>query len=457
MNRRTSFRATDVRIAEWQLFVLIFILAFLLRVFALSRYWSDLNLDPDVYLALAQGLADGRGYSAPGTDIPTAFRPPLYPLLLMGVSAPDQKLGRALLQLVLSLATIPVIWLTARNLGLSRIGRLFATACLAVDPLLIRYVPYPMTETFCGLLIACLLLCVTRSGPATWKSGFVTGITFGLCVLSRPTFWAAGFLFGAAALLHLWLDRAKLGAESKMRRTSQWNSLIAVLVGVALCVTPWVVRNAIQLKSPILMTTHGGYTLLLGNNDAFYEEVVRQPFGTIWDGSRGPGQNAWVTQINQEMEAQSIRSEIEQDRWMSQRAWSTIFAQPATAIQAALLKFCWFWNIAPHAAADQTTPQAVRWVVSLYYSGLWLCLIAGILNQIRRIRLDESANRGWEYPLLLILAMSLAHLLYWSDARMRAPVMPAVALLAASGAGVLWRRVLPVSSLADRESIPPAQ
>jgi len=111
-------------------------MAFLLRVAVFSRFWSDLDTDPDIYVALARGLWEGRGYAVPGTEQPTAFRPPLYPLLLAPVSGPDQQWGRALLQLLLSLATLPLVWLTGKRLGLSPVGRLLAVGCLSVDPLL---------------------------------------------------------------------------------------------------------------------------------------------------------------------------------------------------------------------------------------------------------------------------------------------------------------------------------
>jgi hypothetical protein len=43
----------------------------------------------------------------------------------------------------------------------------------------------------------------------------------------------------------------------------------------------------------------------------------------------------------------------------------------------------------------------------------------------------------WTYPLLLVLNFTLVHLLYWSNMRMRAPLVPLIALVAARGiAGV---------------------
>ncbi|MFX9077435.1 hypothetical protein ABTN32_20465, partial [Acinetobacter baumannii] len=53
-------------------------------------------------------------------------------------------------------------------------------------------------------------------------------------------------------------------------------------IGTILTVSPWLVRNWLVFGVPILTTTHGGYTLLLGNNSVFTQDVVQQPWGTVW-------------------------------------------------------------------------------------------------------------------------------------------------------------------------------
>ena len=44
-------------------------------------------------------------------------------------------------------------------------------------------------------------------------------------------------------------------------------------------------------------------------------------------------------------------------------------------------------------------------------------------------------------PLLLILNFTLVHLFYWSNMRMRAPLVPLIALVAARGIAGLFRLV----------------
>jgi hypothetical protein len=290
-----------------------------------------------------------------------------------------------------------------------------------------------MTETFCALLMAALLVCLTRRKAPGPKASFVTGCVFGLCVLSRPTFWAFGavYLFAGGLQALIGQGSSKTTAAPGIR-TFLTRQMLPAALATALCVAPWVIRNTLVMGSPILMTTHGGYTLLLGNNPAFYQEVVQQPLGTIWDGSQGAGQAGWVQNLEEQRAALQINGEQNVDRWMSSLAWECIRNHPGTFLRAALLKFCWFWNIVPHAPAAAGISNVLRLSVGIYYVGLWTCLLGGLLRIGFQGQTLTGSWRQWSAPVLLILIMSAVHLLYWSDARMRAPLMPAVVLVAAT-------------------------
>src|SRR5690606_35279243 len=56
-----------------------------------------------------------------------------------------------------------------------------------------------------------------------------------------------------------------------------------VFAVVAMIVGGWTLRNQRRLGQPIWATTHGGYTLLLGNNPPFYDYVRHGRFGVAWD------------------------------------------------------------------------------------------------------------------------------------------------------------------------------
>jgi hypothetical protein len=395
------------------------------RAAACIAYPQNLRDDRDVYLAIASGLHEGRGFSSPGTTIPTAFRPPLYPLLLAPISQPDQVIPRAVLHCVLAAGMVLAVFWLAWLSGLPPAGQVVAGLLVAVDPLLVYYATLPMTETLAAAGSAFLL----ATGAAACKASSVArrtiycalgAVAFGLCVMTRPTYWA---FTGCVIAFGIWqLVRGVRDPEKHPPRTLDW--ILGGILTVAI-VAPWAIRNWKVMGQPILTTTHGGYTVLLGNNEAYYDEVVRQPLGTVWDGSHGPGQQAWAAKILGEMQAAGVESEIATDQWMKDRAWKTIQEHPGTFLLACAKRFVSFWSVRAHADTATAAGRVLSAFTAIYYTLLWSALAWSAWSAIRH------GGCAIELSLLLIAAFVLVHLVYWTDARMRAPIMPAIALLAA--------------------------
>ena len=251
--------------------------ALLLRCAAAWRWRGEVGDDVDLYRALAAGLLAGDGFADPATGVPTAFRPPLVPLLYAALG----NLGPAIVafQALAGAATAGLTVRLAARLGLAWRFAAGAGLVVACDPVLLRYVARPMTETVCALLAAGLLCRLAAPKPdacVRLRSELLTGVLFGLCCLARPTFWAFGGLLAAG---WLW-DRLRGRAGWLVG----WKPAAAAAVGAACAVGPWAGRNAAVFGRPIAMTTHGGYTLHLANNAVFYGEVVRGSVGAVWGG-----------------------------------------------------------------------------------------------------------------------------------------------------------------------------
>jgi len=388
--------------------------------------------DRDTYVGLALGIAEGRGFSIPETDQPTAYRPVLYPLLLSVGIRFAPILWVAIINLAATAAAIVATWWIARRLSLDDRGALIAAGLLALDPLLMLYAAYPMTETLCLSLVAMLLAAAfTTADRLSAPRAVLVGLLFGLAALCRPSVWAFGGLWAGLSVAHAVWTRYRSPDDTSTLPVRTWGIVAGT---VLLVVAPWVIRNWIVFGQPILMTTHGGYTILLGNNEAFYEEVVAQPLGTVWDGSRGPGQSAWVNGLHAEMNAAGLKTDLERDRFMSHRARETIRQHPDLFVRAVMLRLLRFWNVVPSGPSAAAVPTVVRWGVGAFFVTYWLLAIGGVWHAVR------SGDVRWWTLLLLVVSFSLVHTLYWSNARMRAPVMPAVAVLAAWTAESLLRR-----------------
>ncbi|MEW4487944.1 glycosyltransferase family 39 protein [Thalassoglobus sp. JC818] len=400
------------------------ILCFIVRVGVVVFRSAELSDDPDSYIQLAEGLAAGRGFSTPGTDQATAFRPPFYPVLITPFERFGGGWGRGFLNVLTAVGGVYFIWRASQNLNLNPLAGLFASLVFGFDPLLVRYTSLSMTESLTAFLAATLIARLTDFTARSSASNFLTGLLFGITVLTRPTFWAFG------GLIALWLCATELKSRLSKNQQRSARSLLFGGLGILLVVSPWVVRNWIAFGRPVLMTTHGGYTVLLGNNDAFYDEVVNQPLGTVWDGQHGPGQAVWAHEVNQEMDRLGLRTEIERDRWMSKKAQETIRRRPTDFLKSCMLRFLRFWNLGPMSPAAEGIPSPLMRTIQVYYAVLWTLMAVGIL----RIFLSGSQTWiAWGPVFCLVIAFTCVHLIYWSNARMRAPVMPAIALLSAAG------------------------
>ncbi len=85
---------------------------------------------------------------------------------------------------------------------------------------------------------------------------------------------------GACRLLTLMAFRSQ---DSRQRRI-QVTAAATVALTLTLFVGSWTWRNQRQLGKPIWATTHGGYTLLLGNNPSYYQYLNSDaPIGQAWD------------------------------------------------------------------------------------------------------------------------------------------------------------------------------
>jgi len=443
------------------LFLGVVLLALAARSAATWRWREELRRDRDGYRAIAENVVHHGIFSADGRS-PTAYRPPLSPLFLAGHLWAGGEAAVAVTQILLGTATVVLTYLLGRRFDLKS-AAVWAAGLVAVDPLLLRYTPQLMTETLFTFLLTMLMWLVTkkvesrkskdegmkkpecpkRVTPAFGirHSGFfrhlafpirhslAVGLVFGLCALCRPTVWA----FAAAGGV-VWVGRSLWGVRKPTGR-NPWDSgrnpwaLVhgAVIAAVAMVtVSPWVVRNWIVFDRPIVMTTHGGYTLLLGNNPVFYDEVVRKKWGTVWDGE---SLNRWQRSLETAMQNADPppQTEPQRDRWHFQRAVENISADPAGFFSACWLRLRRFWNVVPLTDAGENLPGVLRWAIGAFYTLITAGMLLGL------VRLRRSEWRRWWPIVVLIVSFTAVHLLYWSNMRMRAPLIPVIALLAVRG------------------------
>lgn len=406
----------------------LLLVALVLRGGVLWKFAGRLAEDNDNYRAIAARVVAGDGFADPQSHTPTAYRPPLYPLLLAGVlTCGGGDLSIGIVQLVMGVAAAGLTVLCGRRLGFRR-AALIAGLLVAADPLLLHQTALVMTETTATLLAVIILwlALAERSGA----QGFWLGAALGLACLCRPTFWAFAVLAAAGSIFAPMRRGALRGCPAR-----GWQAALPAAAGLMLVVAPWGIRNVFVFGRPIVTTTHGGYTLLLAHNPEYTRRVVDQPWGAVWDGDLLAG---WQASLEREMAREeppidvarlSPAVELARDKWMSRKAWDYIGRQQVTALRAGLTLVTRFWNVVPMEVGQRPLLPAIRLAIGVYYTGVLLAMLAGI------IRLQRRDWSRWWPAIALIAAFTAVHALYWADMRMRAPLVPAIALLAAGCAG----------------------
>ncbi len=414
-------------------------LTLLVRVGVLLLVPDALSADPDGYRCLAGNLL--RHGTFGHEQAPTAYRPPLYPLMLVPCAAmgPASRVAIGALHVLLGLATVVLVFRLARRLELGRYA-VVAAVLVAYDPILLAQSTLVMTETLATFLIVAALVCLTAvSERPTAVRAAAAGVVSAAAALCRPglLLWT----FAAALLLPVSIGPT----EQRSRRVSVFGSFA---IAAAVVLVPWVVRNQIQFGRPILTTTHGGYTLLLGNNPWFYEYLRSGRPGSVWDADE--------LHRTRTVPADELRDELRADRADYAEACRNIRREPGMFCYSCLVRVGRLWQLLPHQTVTMTIPsnesplhRLARYAVGLWYLvelslaavGVWAVwpkkgpgLICAKHPPGRSGKLNLVPFSAW--ATLLAGCVTAIHVFYWANMRMRAPLMPVVALAAA--AGLAW-------------------
>jgi hypothetical protein len=341
-------------------------------------------------------------------------------------------------------ATVAITaWLAVRW-GLGR-GWVLAASLTACDPILLNQSTQIMTETLATLLATAALAGLTplaespdrhdQSAGAmvrTRRLGLrsaVTGLLVGLACLCRPTFlpWS---VFCAASILRMpWALKTRL-------QIGTWFAF-----GVAVTVLPWGWRNWQQFGQLRLSTSHGGYTLLLGNNPSFYRYLRSGSWGDVWDAdelSRAWGRRAELSGADDDLfalsavessprEMAAARTEAEDDQLAYAFANRFIREEPGMFLWSCVVRVGRLWHVLPKqlSAGEPAWRTAMRWAVAAWYIALFGLALRAATCNVNLLRTP------WLWGASLCLVFTIVHAFYWSDMRMRAPLMPFICLLAA--------------------------
>lgn len=252
----------------WRWIAVAAVAGFTLRALFGLTYWvgKPLTHDEREYLALADGLVDGRGFTYPeGHDTGSAQqfgRAPGYPMFLAAIGATQPGAGgsparvKIVQSIVGALGVVLVGMIAMRTAGPAAGG--VAAALAAVHPPLVWYPAYVLSETLysAAALASAVVLQRAADRAARERSSRAGG----------PLALLAGLLTGSAILVRpAMLFFVPLAAVWLLRRRHAVLAL-ALVSGAAAVVAPWTARNYRAYGRFVLVASEGGVTFWTGNH-----------------------------------------------------------------------------------------------------------------------------------------------------------------------------------------------
>jgi 4-amino-4-deoxy-L-arabinose transferase-like glycosyltransferase len=395
------------RIGSKILFV-IFIVAFIVRFSYvwLDRWWGG---DSAAYLAIAKNIAFYHSFSGT-TGIPTASRPPLYPLLIAAFWWTDSApiIAVELVQVICGAATVVLIYLIAKDRFSHRVALLAALAA-TFAPMTVHYVAVILTETVFTFLITL--------GFFFWgrNHGVAAGLAFGLAALTRSTVIPFLGCLVLLAFLPRWQHNRRL--------------YLLIFVSATAVASVWIMRNAVVFRKFILVQSLGyGVNLFAGTietqmyGDDVWTKVIKQ-LGSDNDNSQD---EPYVDRKFMWRAVTRIETDLPQYLRVRLKQYPRLFLDSGDYLLGSS-------NIKFDEALQKRRALVVITKISFILGNVAIFVLA-----LYAIFLERKRVVSLSHIILFPVFLSLIHLPLWIESRYSLPMMPLTLILAARGTEGLW-------------------
>lgn len=378
--------------------------------------------DAAAYATIAANLERGEGFTlGPDATQPASNYSPGLPLLTAGVyklsGGVHERFARLVLALIGSLSVL-FAYLIGRRLS-GPVAGLIGAAAVTVYPALLEYQGMLMSEPLAATLLAGAVLAMLWADDGPRMRWLLPGILLGGLALVRPEYLAISLPIAVVVLARHGWDGWRDGLVQAL----------VLLLGLAVVIAPWTVRNAVALDRFVPISTGGGQVLFSGSYmpSGGDPERVR---GEVLE--RHPGlrrqlpADPRLEQILAALAAQRY-PEMESDaalaRMGRERLWDDVSERPLDYAGFVAAKIGRIWSHGPRDVMRQPLWEALHWaLVALGLLGL------GVLAWRRR----------WEALLIgaVLVAVTATGALLVASPRRALVTIPLVASLA--GVGVAW-------------------
>jgi hypothetical protein len=398
---------------------------------------------------IAANLLAGRGFSVRflGAEGPTSQQAPVYPAIVAltyaigGVEKPGSLLLLELGQSIMGgLLVAGVLALASHVTG----GRSAATAVAGLIAAIHPSLVYAATHVQVALLGATLLTWSLVWGLKTGTSGkpihaLITGGLLAITSLTDPIL-ALGTV---GVIWAIFQGRASFAWDRT--RTARLAAL--VLLAAALCVMPWIVRNALVHGEFVAIKSTLGYAFWQGNcalsegTDKVARPSVERVLmrgdsrgglpalnETLWAARHEAGCVDDIALSRADRQLLASVSEPARARILFRRALEDLRQRPSRYLELCLRRFRYFWVF------DETNPKTR--VLAYRVSHLGLLLLAGCGLALAR----RDVRRRLAPTVATAALIALFHTLTIVSARFHIPIEPLMAVWAGAGLTCLKER-----------------
>jgi 4-amino-4-deoxy-L-arabinose transferase-like glycosyltransferase len=360
--------------------------------------------DSPTYFLLAQNLLAGKGFAYAG--MPTALRPPGYPLLLaafikmFGVHA---LAAMRWLQFLEGLAVAFLCGAMAKRIWSERAGR-FALLVALFFPTLVEMNGEILTEataTFLTALFLYWMVCYMKRPDWLSLVGFSCAI--GLGALFRFNMAVLGFVALAVVL-------------SQANDALRWRRVALVVILPLLVISPWLVRNLYVFHGQVLYSTHSGLDALEG---------VLTPQGRALPGDheRLVAAVGWEPPVDVETNNAS-RYKLADEPALNRQCWDAAFKlwreRNFSLVPLAVKKVADFWLSTDQLIWTAGFGLRVRIVRGGAVVVYWVLLALAVAGWFRLKSKDAHLARSFIFYAALVTVM---HLPFVMSTRLRMPFM----------------------------------
>lgn len=386
--------------------------------------WSGRSpvYDAQAYATIAANLEHGEGFAlAPGATQPASNYSPGLPLLVGGIYAVSggvhERTARLLLALIGTLSVL-FAYLIGRRLSGPFAG-LIGAAAVAIYPALLEYQGMFMSEPLAASLLSGAVLSMLWADAPRVRRWLLPGLLLGALALTRPEYLAISLPIAVVIFARQGRDGWRAGLVQAL----------VMLLGLAIVVAPWAVRNAVTLDRFAPISTGGGQVLFAGSYmpsggdpERVGEEVLeRHPELD----ERLPSKPR-LEQILAALARQrypELESDAALGRMGRERLWDDVSEHPVEYAGFLTSKLWLIWGHGPRDLMREPVWAAFH----------WLLFALGMLGLVVLAR-----QRRWKALLLgtILLAATAIGLLLVASPRRALVTMPLLAALA--GAGAAW-------------------